>query len=221
MSVTVGWIDGGNTRGEFTASIARLCAYETAKQRLRSVARLQFGPLVCEGRNMLVEQFLQTEAEWLFMVDTDMVFDYDAVERLLQTAEEYKAPVVGGLAFGLNLKYGQFPTLYKEQDGLPVVWLDYPHGQVVQVAATGAAFTLTRRDVFTDYRRNDPHPWFHRIETAGNESHPGGFLGEDLSWCWHLTAKGVPIFVDTRVEAGHVKPTVIDSESYRSGRAAR
>jgi hypothetical protein len=172
--------------------------------------------MIAEGRNLLVEQFLTTPAEWLFMVDTDMTFDMDSVERLLATAEDEQVQVVGGLCFGLNKQLGMFPTLYRNRGGLPEAMLDIPDG-VVDVAATGAAFVLFHRTVF-DYEVGGHHRWFHRRPVPATDAHPGGLLGEDLSWFWHLTERGVRVVVDTTVEAGHVKPTIVDRGTYAAHR---
>jgi hypothetical protein len=215
VSITIGWIDSGETRGEFTESITKAAAYEALKGRLVSVIRVQSGPLMAEGRNKLVELFQQTGAEWLFMVDTDMQFTHDSIERLLHTALSYEARVVGGLCYGVNKELGQFPTLYRRLDGMPAAMLDFDAGQVLRVDATGAAFTLTHASIFNAYRRDEYHPWFHHRFVPSNGKHPGGWLGEDISWHWWLTDKGVPILVDTTVEAGHIKPVVVGTDTYQ------
>ena len=103
--------------------------------------------------------------------------------------------------------------MYENTDGHPTVMLTIPDG-LVKVAATGAACVLTHRDVFMDYARDDPHTWFHRRWIRETEQHPGNWLGEDLSWYWHLTEQGVPVIVDTSISVGHIKPTVVDRRSY-------
>jgi hypothetical protein len=208
-------VDGGNTRGEWAESVSKLVAYETWRNNLVSVIRVHSGPQMEEGRNMLVDKFLTTPAEWLFMVDTDMVFDHDSVERLLETAYSTDTLMVGGLCFGINTEFGQFPTMYRTIDGMPHVLFNELEG-IVSVDATGAAFTLTHRSLFENHRRDSHHPWFHRRTVEASDVHPGGILGEDLSWCWHLRSEGVPIFVDTSVEAGQIKPSTVGTRSYRS-----
>ena len=209
MSVVIGWMDNGNTAGQFTQSVANLAAYEAVKGRLTTTLRVQSGPQMCEGRNLLVEDFLATDGQWLLMVDTDMVFTHTAVEDLMRN----DARVVGGLCFGVNKEFGQFPSMYQNQDGLPVVMLDYPQGSV-EVDATGAAFLLTHRTVFENHRRNHIHTWFHRREIPPTNNHPGGILGEDLSWCWWLRENDVKIIVDTTVEIGHMKLSTVGTRSY-------
>jgi len=59
-----------------------------------------------EARNTLAEQMLGTECEWMFMVDSDMGFAPDIIDRLLSRADKDERPVVGGLAFA----YREFST---------------------------------------------------------------------------------------------------------------
>ena len=220
MTVVVGWVDGGNVRGEWADSLSRLCAYETHRGRLVTTKRVHWGPQLEEARNLLVERFLDTPAEWLFSTDTDMTFDHDSVERLLATADPTDAPLVGGLCFGVNAEFGQFPAMYRLIDGMPHVLFDEADGAIHHVDATGGAFTLTHRTVFEKYERAGPHRWFHRREVPPTSLHPGGILGEDLSWCVWLRECGVPIVVDTSVVAGHVKPSTVSVRSYEMMRHA-
>ena len=215
MTVTIGWCDPGTTRGEFTESLAHAAAYEAAHGRLVSVVRVQAGPLLCEGRNRVVEQFLRTDADWLFQVDSDMVFTYDSIERLVGSADVDARPVVGGLCYGVNHELGQFPTIYRRVQGLPVAQLDPPTSGMIEVDGTGAAFNVTHRRVFEQWEHGAHHRWYHRRTVPPTPDHPGGVLGEDLSWHWWLRDNGVPIFVNLDVEAGHVKPTVVNSDTYR------
>ncbi len=214
MSVVIGWIDGGDVKGDFAECIAKLSSYETARGRMTDILRIRTGPQMPEGRNLVIEGFLKTDGEWLFMVDSDMVFPHNSVERLLESADPEVAPMVGGLCFAINKEFGQYPTLYRDIDGLPAVHFDIPAEGLMEVDATGAAFLLTHRSVFEENEREGSHRWFHRVEVEGNGRHPGGWLSEDISWCRWLRSRGVPIFVDVGLEVGHVKPMTIGRVTY-------
>ena len=149
------------------------------------------------------------------MVDSDMLFNHRIIEDLLKTADPESAPFVGGLCFAVNEKFGQYPVLYQNLLGMPAVMFDVPAG-IAKVDATGAALTLQHRTLFENFRRDDPHEWYHyRRVTGFDGKHEGGILGEDLSWCWHLRDHDVPIYVDCDVEIGHVKWGVINRDTYR------
>ena len=214
MSLVVGWLDNGTTAGSFTESVTMLCAYEAAQQRLATTIRVLTGPQMSEGRNELVSRFLSTPAEWLLMIDSDMAFSHDAAEKLLKVASAETTPVVGALCFGINKEFGQFPTVYYFREGIPTVFFDIPDSGLLEVDGTGSAFILQHRSVFEDNQRPGPHPWYHRLEVQPVGDYPGGVLGEDLSWCWHLRENQVPIVVNFDVQVGHVKQTMVNKQVY-------
>jgi hypothetical protein len=219
-STAVGWLDPGTCSGAFAEAVARLTSYETARGRFRTTLRIESGPQMPEGRNKIVRRFLdETDADWLLMVDSDMVFRHDALERLIELATRETVhsfhygvawpPMVGGLCYGLRQDIGPFPTLYRlNDDGDTEVHKHLP-ASPVRVDATGAAFLLMHRTTLENIERDDPHPWFHRRQTANGQ----GWFGEDISFCLYAREQGVEIIVDPDVIIGHVKRTVIDRPS--------
>jgi len=186
---------------------------------------------IVAGRNQLAKIMCdQSPAEWLFMVDSDMGFAPDTLERLLAVADPKDKPIVGGLCFAhktdgrasfYGTRYRACPTLYTfyeddERVGF-VPMLDYPVEQVVPVAATGGACVLIHRSVFERIRDKYGDVWFDTI------THPKGqtVFSEDLSFCVRAAGVGVPIFVDTRIKTTHDKGGVfLDEEFYRRQVAA-
>jgi GT2 family glycosyltransferase len=115
---------------------------------------------VVEGRNEAVKSFLESEAEWLWFVDSDMGWDPEALEQLMAVADPVDRPIVGGLCFGYGpisdrIDHAQaiikkpFPTIFDlvETDddvGFRPRW-DYLPNVVQECAATGAAMLLIHR----------------------------------------------------------------------------
>jgi hypothetical protein len=176
-------------------------------------------------RNEMVKKFLAFgKAEWLLMVDSDMVFMPDLVEKLLRNADPETAPIVGGLCFGFDEKGEVQPTLYGfvggPDDPQVVRYHEWPPDTMMQVAATGAAALLVHRGVFERMRDfqhpsrpgklgfNDAYPWFQELE------HNGRPVSEDIGFCWRAGLLGIPIYVDTSVQIGHVKQRVLTMDSY-------
>jgi hypothetical protein len=60
------------------------------------------GGRLAGGRNMAVNEFLRSfpDGEWLLFIDSDMSFEADALDRLIESADPESRPVVGGLCFG-------------------------------------------------------------------------------------------------------------------------
>lgn len=170
----------------------------------------------------MVKWFLGNPAQpdWLWMVDSDMVFGLRTLEGLLEVADRESRPIVGGLCFGGRTDH-LFPTLYRLVDpaghDTPIETInDYPEDAVVKVDATGAACLLIHRDVLIRMQDTFPAPqhWFSESVYGGVE------FGEDWTFCLRAAQIGVPIYVHTGVEVGHVKQRVIGAADYRRIRAS-
>lgn len=207
------WCDPGLVQGAFAKSLAQLVAYSLGNQELDGLLRRQSGPRIEDTRNLMVEGFLDTDSEWLLMVDSDMTYPPDALHQLLEAADPDTHPVVGGLCFGYQQDLGPFPTLYSWGVGGARVMFDvdaYP--ELCPVDATGAAFILFHRTVFEENAVDGPLPWFRR------SIHDGKMVGEDITFCIWLRQEGVPIHVLTSLEIGHIKQFTWDRASYEANR---
>lgn len=182
---------------------------------------------IVAGRNHLARIFLdESEAEWLFMVDSDMGFAADTVDRLVGTADRVERPIVGGLCFAQKSagrgafyaqRYRPTPTLYRlaetDEDSGFVPMFDYPRDEVVQVDATGAACVLIHRDALARIRAEHGDLWFDPIRKPKSPI-PASF-GEDMSFCLRALAVELPIHVHTGVKTTHDKGGVFfDEETY-------
>lgn len=196
------------------ASMIDMLSYESGKGRIGARLARFSGANVSHGRNELTKQFLdQTECEWLLTLDTDIQFPADLVERLLEQADPAERPVVGGLYFGSS--EGQlWPLLYQFADdpdqpsGVSTMRLgDYPKG-LIQVVGTGAGCMLIHRSVLEEMRDAafDPAFPFYQETSYINDN----VTGEDITFCLRVQKLGHPVYVDTRIELGHVKPMVLD-----------
>ena len=207
MKAVVGWIDPGTVQGGVAYSLAKLAQYGTATGLLAAVDRQQSGPHVERGRNFLVQDFLNTDADYLLQIDSDMIFDHDALNRLVATAERMDTPVVGGLCFSYTEASGPFPTIGLFIDDKVQWTIGLPptdRAGVVTCDVTGCAMLLTHRSVF-DILGDEP---FRRIELNGVH------VGEDISFCHKLHQLEIPVVIDTTVETGHVKQFTWDTDSH-------
>jgi len=178
-----------------------------------------------QSRNLVVKAFLDdTDAEWLLWIDTDMGWRPDALERLLAAADPVKAPMVGGLCFGLwptgydgmgGLRFDVRPTLFRiatrVKDGAPVYspMPSYPDDTVVEVHATGSAFVLIHRTVFEKVRAEHGDRWYDQIVDGDGET-----MGEDISFCLRVGALGLPMFVDTGTPTSHHKQLWLGEQDF-------
>lgn len=195
-------------------SMWRVAMYEAERGRSFERFAVRSGPMtIPEARNLAVATFLDTDAEYLWCVDSDMGFADDALERLRAECGP-AAPVVGAFCLGQfsgepdgmgGFKRSAVATLYQWNDrgGLT---LDpnatFPENEMVRVGGTGAACLIVHRSVLE--RMQDVfgrHRWFTRIV----KDNGGTTVGEDLSFCYRLHEMGVPIFVHTGIRTTHHK----------------
>ena len=210
----VGYIHPDFVRAEFMASV--LAMTRKASTAIDEVLTAHSGPLIAGPRNELVARFLlEQRAPWLLMVDTDMVFTPDALDRLLAAADQRARPIVGGLCYSQETDGEQLPTAYELQphaDGAATFarYTTWPENDVFEVGATGAAFLLVHRYVFERIARGwapgkcDPiWPWFK--ETAMGTRR----MGEDLTFCLRARSARYKIYVHSGVQVGHMKSTMV------------
>ena len=228
-TVTVGYLHPGHLAACFARSMRDLLFYDLANDQ--RIVSHRFGELdkecgsggIFEGRNALAKAMCDdSEAEWLFMVDSDMGFGEDIVERLIAAADPERRPVVGGLAFAMKsdgrssnygVKYLAQPTLYdlyEDDDRIGVVpRFDYPRNKLVTVAATGGACLLIHRTALETVRAKYGDVWFDTIR------HPkGAHFSEDISFCVRLAACGIPLHVHTGIRTTHDKGGVFYDEAF-------
>jgi len=225
--VAIGFVhDNAGRVSSFEDSLWALVTYDQAHENLiTEKITVRFGTDgLPAARNTMAARFLQSDNDWLLMVDTDMGFGPDSLYKLIEAAHPEKRPIVGGLCFtnreiahdGLfGYRTRPTPTIFdwKEdpQLGVPgfVAVMMYPTDAVVRCAGTGAAFLLIHRSVFeriaqtvipgTDGVLIGPR-WFDRTPDAA-----GKLLGEDLSFCVRANLAQIPIHVHTGVKTTHFK----------------
>ena len=207
----IGYVHGGTVRAEFCASLLAACMEGPVP--VDSVLAVGSGPNISHGRNMVARKFLETGAPWLFMCDTDMVFDAGLIGRLLKAADPVTRPVVGALCYSQNTDdpAGEpYPTMYELTEGNGqlafVRYAKWRDGAVVRVTATGAAALLIHRtalEAVEKHAADDAAPWFRESPVGA------ALMGEDMTFCLRCAAAGIPVHVHTGVKAGHMKTTML------------
>lgn len=171
---------------------------------------LMIGSVLTLNRNACLAQM---RGDWILFIDDDMVWPPDAVERLVQSyntlCEFSDTPIdmLAGLFCRRTSPYQ--PVLYMRESptaGAYNFLEDWKPGNILEVDATGMAFTLITRKAIERFTEGPMPSYEERINA---DRHPDffrwhGALGEDLRFCQDLKSLGGRIFVDTGIEIGHV-----------------
>ncbi len=227
--VVLAYIHPGQVSGYFTESmlvtyLADVSAADRGVRPRRLVNILQewSSANVSAARNTVTSRFLDlrtpdgaTVGDWLLWIDSDMQWEPDAIEYMMQTADPVSRPIVGGLCFGMATDR-LVPTIYQfaqhPTDGLVTVRVEkYPTDSVIQCAATGAAFLLIHRSVLErmrDAKFNAAFPFFQEVQLGDKP------VGEDIAFCLRAGQLGIPIHVDTRAKIGHHKSALLTEAKF-------
>jgi hypothetical protein len=168
-----------------------------------------------EARNTVVRAMLESDAEWLFFVDSDMGFDMWTLESMLSVCTENGVRLLGGLCFtykeaGYDGMWGlrsfPLPTIYEY--GLdPNTGVEdfrsrahYPVNSLMRVAATGGALLLIHRSVLEQVRDKYGEVWFNRLPRPD-----ATLYGEDISFFVRTGSLEIEAYVHTGIGTNHKK----------------
>ena len=236
--VSIGYLHPGDWSAAFGTSLMDLMMWDATHNgrvmhRFGHIA-LQTGAAgIAKGRSKIADQMVShSDAEWLWYIDADMGFMPDTLDRLVDSADPDRRPIMGGLAFaqkqdgtglaGLNARrYRCQPTIYTmyEDDGKVgfVPRFDYERDTVQQTDATGAACLLVHRRAIEKMQERFGFGIFDHIVLPKGPEDEGGRTEffEDLSFCLRAQACDIPIHVDTSIKTTHDKGGVyLDEETF-------
>lgn len=173
------------------------------------------GNVLVTQRNECIQRM---RGDWVLFIDDDMTWEPEAIGLLVASYQDLKAQLfpdepimVGGLCVRRAPPYQ--PTLYMRE--APTAgkynFLERWDSDVVEVDATGMAFVLIEVPVFERFM-GGPMPSFEdRMQlTPWQYFQWTGLMGEDIRFCQEAKEKGVRIFVDTRIQTGHVGEVVFN-----------
>ena len=170
---------------------------------------MKSGSLIYTSRNALATIAIQSEADYVFWLDSDMVFKPDILVRMMETLKEKDLDILSGLYFRRVPPYS--PVLfYKLEIKSETEAADYSEYQTIpdglfDVAACGFGCVLMKTDVFFDVQSK-----------FGNMFAPIGNNGEDVAFCWRARECGYKIYCDPSVICGHVGYSVVDDQFFKA-----
>ena len=176
------------------------------------VLAMQSGSLIYTSRNALATQAIQMTADYVFWLDSDMVFKPDTLVRMMDALQKNDIDILTGLYFRRVPPYT--PVLYNVLDieGVKADFSEFDQipDKLFEVGACGFGCVLMKTDVFFDVQGK-----------FGNMFAPIGNNGEDVAFCWRARECGYKVICDPSVICGHVGYSVVDDQFFKAFGAAR
>lgn len=173
----------------------------------KTIVAFQIGSLVYTSRNDLVQIAIKQGCDYIFWLDSDMMFPPDVLVRMFEDLKH--GDIVSGLYFRRVAPFT--PVIYDKLDiddtGCHYTEpKDIPDG-IFEVAGCGFGCVLLPTDIMLDV-----------LEKYGSPFTPINGIGEDLSFCWRARQLGFKIVCDPDIPLGHVGHHVITREYWEGYR---
>ena len=175
------------------------------------VLAMQMGSLIYTSRNSLATKALQSEADYVFWLDSDMVFEPDTLIRMMDTLQKNDLDILTGLYFRRVPPYT--PVLFSKLDKRTETIFDWAEPKelpdhLFEVEGCGFGCVLMKVDPFIDVQAR-----------FGNMFAPIANTGEDLAFSWRARQCGYKIWCDPSIELGHVGYIQSSRQFYESYKA--
>lgn len=221
---------GGNCNALFMTSLLNLQAVFAHTGHEAMVSVLVNESLITRGRNALVHQFLKTDADYLFFIDSDIQFYGEQVPAMLDADKDiicgiYPKKEINWQMVAKGVKDGEDVNNLKHYTGSWVLNLvDYvnsvtvPVGEPLEIWAGGTGFMLIKRKVFEELKESTPsylndvvdlanatEPRERIIQYFTESIEPGTerLLSEDYHFCRQWRMNGGKIYAAPWVQLSH------------------
>ena len=158
------------------------------------------GSLVYDSRNKLAERAINSTADYVLWLDSDMTFMPDTLDMMLDTLKKNNYEILTGMYFRRRPPFT--PTLFEELRILPTGTVtkefDEIPDEIFEVAGCGFGCVLMSRNVL-----------WNVFCQNGNMFAPINGVGEDLSFCYRARRIGHKIYCDPTIALGHEIRTTI------------
>lgn len=177
----------------------------------KSDTRITYMPLVGDSlitraRNICVIDFLESDADALMFIDSDLEFDPQDVFRLYESGKDIACGVYPKKCYPLDWP----ANLFQADGGVPI---DHGNGMVrLMDAPTG--FMLIRRHVVEAMVAAHPelrckfshegNKWGHALFDSQIDAETRMYLSEDFDFCRKAQSLGFEVWADPKIVLSHV-----------------
>lgn len=172
------------------------------------VLAMKSGSLIYTSRNSLATMAIQMDADYVFWLDSDMVFQPDTLVRMMDTVQKHDIDMLTGLYFRRVPPYS--PVLFDKLEMRTKTVLDWSEFKTIpedlfEVGGCGFGCVLVNTEVLISVQGKH-----------GNMFAPMGNNGEDIAFCIRAKDCGYKIICDPSIICGHVGYSVVDDQFFKA-----
>lgn len=163
--------------------------------------------VVSRARNLLVQDLLESECDYLLFIDSDINFEPEHILRLLAWGSDPKKGIVAGVPRTRSENKVYIADLdYDENGELTMNGMGLVRGKRV-----ATAFMLIRREVFVTMAAAHPE-WVYKDQRSDRmipclfdfQLTEEGYMGEDFLFCDRARELGFEVWIDPTIKLGHM-----------------
>ncbi len=215
-SIFLGYVHPDTVPGGFPLQVLELAMWEP---NMIYQAGACDQPNNAKSRNVVVDMFLSSDAEWLGWIDSDCRVHPNAFAKLRALANQHGAVVANGHVVTYDGQAGTLGNAAWNYYGgeWDMVGADEESDEAYWVDGAGCHFALWHRSVYEELLERPYHEdWVVHPDT-------GKPMGHDLALCLRLNKAGQRVLYCPEVLTWHVKPWSIgkaDLDRYRESHAS-
>lgn len=163
--------------------------------------------VVSRARNLLVQDFLESECDYLFFIDSDINFAPEDMLRLMAWSSDPKKGIVAAVPRVRDANPIYISALdYDENDELTMNAMG-----LVRAKRVATAFMCIRREVIASLVERLPDLTYYDKKSERTlhclfdfELTEEGYIGEDFLFCDRARDAGFEVWVDPTITLGHM-----------------
>lgn len=206
-TITFGWVDSGLVHSDFVLKVLDLVATTANSDNPIVNCKKITGHFIGQNRDLLFNQWLDANTDWLLMVDSDIVLETNGFIKLINSADKNKTPILSGIYFIGNptLNNGMHPIT----SPIPSVFTDEPlligNNELQKIQSAGLGLILIHRSAALKLKQK-----YNNVALFDTYYEENNFIPEDVSFFNKVRESDINIFVNPAVIAGHMKYVNVD-----------
>lgn len=162
--------------------------------------------VVSRARNLIVQDFLESDATDLMFIDADINFDPQDIFRLMAWASEPNVGIAAGIPCARKTEKTYIVTLDEENGKMTMNGMG-----LVRAKRVATAFMMVKRQVIVDLVEKNPQ-WRYWDERRDRNLtaifdfmvKDNSYVGEDYLFCDRAREIGYEVWVDPTIKLGHM-----------------